>query len=264
MTEKGRSDLLSSFKTSPKLLKAVKGMKDAKDPNARPDIPDGNFVAKFHSLTPGARKGIPSLRLRFTVSRGPYTGTLLSKTYDLGITKPDPKRSEEEETEFVDSILGRCAIDLSRMGAKTSIDSPENLLKAVDEVNAIAPTMDITVKSGATGYLNVYVNRVVKDESPAPVLDEDEGEEDDDALEVVVGDDDDDDKPETDDSETVPPVEVGDVVRYKPKGAKQPVKFEVTKSDSEKRICTLKDSSGGLVKGVSWDKVGFVFDTNPS
>lgn len=271
--DKGTSDFLATFKTSPKLLKKAKAMKDAKDPNARPEIPDGNYVAKFTSATLGSRKGVPNVRIRFTVSRGPFTGTLLSTTFDLGITKVDPKKSEEENDEFLESILNRFAVAMQRMGVKTKMDGPDTIVEAVKEVNSLSPTMDVTVKTGSTGYLTVYINRKVADEA-SKVEDEVETE-DDDALEVVKdedegGEDDGTDTPssegvdEDDDSPGVPPVEVDDVVWYKPKGAKKKVKFKVIKTDPDARVCSLKNEEGGVVKGVSWDAVQFVFDENPN
>jgi hypothetical protein len=156
-------------------------------------------------------------------------------------------------------IYQRCAVDLISIGAsRDCFDDPAKLQEEVERLGKERPLIRIGVKTNAKGYVNVYINGLVKDESVPDEDDEEEGDEDGEEDAEDQGEEDQDSEgSEGTDDEPETPVEVGDRVRFQPKGGRKST-YSVTKSDEDNRTCDLKDVTGKTVKGVSWDAVEFV------
>ncbi len=241
------TDFVGFFKNNPKALQNLKGMKDAQNPNEQPDIADGTYVARVSSVKTSFRK-VPRITIRMVVDRGAFEGTQLSRDYALGQLSDKSTLSDQE-------IYERCAVDLITIGASRScFDDPQKLKEEVERLGKERPLIRIGVKTNAKGYLNIYLNGLVEEDNAASPDDVEADDEDADVEEEedqeTEGSEGTDDGPET-------PVEVGDRVRFQPKGGRKST-YSVTKSDEDNRTCDLKDVTGKTVKGVAWDSVEFV------
>ena len=256
----GKSKFLAAFNKSDKLKKALGALKNARNPNERPDIPEGNYVAVVRGGAFSEKEGIPRVSLNLQVSRGPkgIAGTPLQKRYDFGVVSDKVTMTEEQ-------IFERIGQDLIQMGQTLKNDTPAALVAAFEKLFEEKPEIKIAIKFGRSGFMNIYVNGLAEQkEKPEDDEEEDDsnaeaesdGEEDeaDDDGDEDASDDEADD--EEDDSDDDQPIQVKDRVLYKPKGAKQPDTFSVTASDPAKRVCSLRHAKTNVVhKGVSWDDV---------
>ena len=258
----GKSSFLAAFKKSPKLAQKLKHVTDAKDPNAKPEIDDGTYATKISEVRFGEYNGIPNVRVYFVVSKGPAKGTILNRRYDFGKTSPNGPDEDE--------ILARIGVDLERMGSPAEEPTPEGMAAAFDQLASEKPEIQVNVKTSASGYVNVYVNRLLEPVAAEEGEPEDENAPDDPEEQAAIdedegdGDGDDgDDGSETegaeDDNEIQ--VEVEDLVKYTPPGSRKSVKCEVVKTDVKSKVCFLKTEDGTKTfKAVPWSSVEFVME----
>lgn len=255
----GKSQFLAAFNKSDKLKKALGALKNARNPNERPDIPEGNYVAAVRGGTFSQKEGIPRVSMNIQIVRGPQKGTPLQKRYDFGIVSDKVTMTEEQ-------IFERIGQDLIQMGQTLKNDTPAALVAAFEKLFEEKPEIKIAIKFGRSGFMNIYVNGLAEQEEK-PEDEEEEGGGDDSDAETEGDEEEDDsddeadsdaeaDEDDEDDSDDEQPIQVKDRVLYKPKGAKQPDTFSVTASDPAKRTCSLRHAKTNVVhKGVSWDDV---------
>lgn len=254
----GKSAFLNAFKKSPKLAQGLKHVSEAKDPN-NIKIDDGTYAALVCNCVFGEYKGVPTVRLYFKVSGGPFKGTLLNKRYEFG--KVSDSSIDEDE------LLNRIGVDLARLGKENVPPQPAAMAEAFEEIASEGSEVQLGVKT-VNGFVRVYVNKLLKQgtgttaQTEADAGDDGQGDGTDDQHDDQ-NDGQDDQQANADDGSSSgdddPPVEVEDLVRYTPKGAKKPVKCEVTKSDPRKQLCELKQVNGNQTfSKVPWDHVQFV------
>lgn len=245
-----KSDFIESLKSDKNALKNMQHMKAATNPSLQPDIADGDYVAKLQEAVCNARefkvgngkRKVPCVRFKLVVDRGAYEGTQLYKDYILG-------QASDKSVVPLQDILDRFATDMVRMGAdEVALRDPDNLFDEIENLAKEKPTLRIRVKKNAKGYLGVYPQGIVEDE-PSP---DDSDVEDDQDVEDVDAEEGDNDEGR---GET-PEVEIGNRVRYQPKGGRKST-WTVHSTDDDERTCTLRDVSGKTVKGVSWDELEF-------
>ena len=238
-------DFVGFFKNDPKALSNLKKMKDAQNPNEKPDIADGTYVARLTATQTQFNK-VPRIILSFVVHRGAYEGTALRKEYMLGQISSKSTMTDEE-------IFNLCAVDMVTLGVDHDCFSDgEKFKEGIAELGKRKPLVRIGVKTNANGYLKIYVNGVV-DEDDSDTDDQEDAEDQEDSGEE------DQDSEGSDGTDEAPdnPVEVGDRVRFQPKGGRKAT-YSVTKSDEDDRICDLKDVTGKVVKNVPWSDIEFV------
>ena len=253
----GKSSFLAAFKKSPKLAQKLKHVTDAKDPNAKPEIDDGTYATKISDVRFADYNGVPQAKVFFVVTKGPAKGVILNRKYDFGKTSPNGPDEEE--------ILTRIGVDLERMGSKPEAPTGEAMLDAFSQLASEKPEIQVNVKTSASGYVNVYVNRRLEPVAAEEGEPEDENAPDDPEEQAAIDEDegDDDEGSETegpeDDNEI--PVEVEDLVKYTPPGSKKSVKCEVVKTDVKSKVCFLKTEDGTKTfKAVPWSSVEFVME----
>lgn len=292
----GKSSFLQSFKKSPKLLKGLKErLAKAKDDNEAPDIPAGSYIGKLTKIIPSSQNGVPVVRGIFTVSRGPHKGIALSKRWEFGVTNPEQYKKNNPDgdiDEFTNSLLDRHGVDLKRMGQPvSSVEDPEELLSGFEAAVASGAEYRISFRPNGN-YYRVYVNGLVEDAKKGGKSVEEEEEEEETSEEEETTEEEEEtsetEEEETEESEETSeeeseeeaeeesseeeeapeeeeeaeqPVEKGDKVKYKAKGAKKAEEYGVLKSDAKKKICTLKHlKTKATVENVPWDKVEFVLE----
>lgn len=254
----GKSDFLNAFKKSPQLTKALEAMRKAKDPNARPEIEDGSYVANIKSVTFSQRNGIPNVRLNFVVAEGPYKGTPLNRRYDFGVTSKEANVTVEE-------VFDRIGVDLIRLGVDPdNIDArnPETLIAAFEAVAEAELIVRIGVKTSVKGYVNVYVNGLAEGSPTIGKQDdeeEDESEDDSDADSDADADDegDVDDEGETSDADAV---EKGDTVNCTLPGTRRKVECVVVEVNAEDGTCDLRGPDKKVHKDIPLTDVELVFE----
>lgn len=250
--DQSQSDFVNFFRQNKEALKNLQNMKSAQVPGQPPDIAEGDYVAKvvggsvvMRDFTiSGAKKSVPIIKFRLVVNRGAYEGTTLNKDYILG------KLGNSQMSE--DEIYQRCAQDLMTLGAdKNCFSSAEALAEEIAGIAAEKPLVRIKVKMNAKGYVNVYINGSVEEDSKSKAKAKDEDVEDEDEVDDEEVEDQDDDSDEEDEDDTVE-LQIGDRVRYQPKGGRKAT-WSIHGVDEATRTVSLRDVSGKVVKGVAWD-----------
>jgi hypothetical protein len=250
----GKSEFLNAFKKSPQLTKALEAMRSAKDPNARPDIEDGTYVAEIKSIVFSQRDGIPNVRLNLIISEGPYKGTPLSRRYDFGIANKGVQITLEE-------VFDRIGVDLIRMGVNPSdIDArnPETLIEAFESLSEQELVLRINVKTNVKGYVNVYINGLAEGQNKPK--DEVEDDADSDADEDDQEADSDADTDDAEDENEEPSVEKGDTVTCVLPGTRRKVECVVVEVNEEDGTCDLKGPDKKVHTDIPLSDVELVFE----
>ena len=258
--DQSQSDFVQFFKSNKEALQNLKDMKAAQIPGQQPDIADGDYVARIQSgkvmirefTINGAKTKAPMIRFQFVVNRGAYEGTSLNKDYILA-------KLNDKIPLTIEEIYQRCAQDLILMGAdKNCFKDAASLAEEVEGIAEERPLVRIRVKVNAKGYVQVYVQGLAEDAKPEPE-DEDEQEEvaevEGDEEETEEGDEDANEE-ESEDDEEGQDLEIGDRVKFQPKGGRKST-WTVHAIDEDSGTCTLRDVSGKTVKGVSWEELEF-------
>ena len=264
--ESGKSAFQAAFKKSPKLLKHLEALKNAKDPRAKPDMPAGDYVLRVQTVVFSQRNDIPRARVNFVVDEGPYKGSLVNKDYDFGSTAGN---IPEEE------IFARIGVDLTRMGeSPKDITDPESLAEAFEALGVSKPRIAAKIDFSASGYVRVWPNRIavapvagVPVQTPvrmprttrAPKVEAPKVEE----VASEVPDDQDDQEGQDGVADPVisdqDAVEKGDKVLVKVEGHRRRVECVVVSSDATLETCAVRAPNGSVYGDIPWSEVQFVF-----
>ncbi len=199
-----------------------KTVEDAKK-NIYKELDEGTYecqlsTAKFEESKGSSR---PQIHFTYVVVSGPETGETIHKYQGL--------ESEEDWT-----YLAR---ELYLLGVNIdAIVNPSEIPQILADLEASAPTVKINIVMGKKGYLNKFLQGVVKNPTSSAPADEDEDEDTDSEEE------------ESEDSEEEEEsFEVGDKVSYEKNGKEET--GEITKLDGDK--AKVKKDSDGRVATVA-------------
>ncbi len=235
-----------------------------------PELADGRYKARLESIRCGVTKTdkTPYVSINFKIVSGESKGERPSIFHTL---------KDEQSIEYLVKSCKRLDIDCDDMELEEMIDALDAL--AEDHPEVFIDAKNNTYKNKKTkkteNALNIYVGKLATDSDEEESDDDeeaddagedeeegtDDGEEDsddadeDDSEESEDADEDDEDG----EDEPADPAK-GDVVKYKPKGARKPKEFTVTKVNTKAKTVDLKDEDGETHKAVPFDSVEIVFD----
>lgn len=279
-TKNGKADFLAKSKQYKKQFKEKRTI-DAGGSFEQPVMEDGAYNARLTSVRFGTDKNeVPYVSLSFVVVDGDNKGDRPSIYHGL--------RNDES----IEYLIKDC----KRLGIETDDMEFEEMVEALEELATEKPYVKIDVKNKEyknpktkkkENRLNVYVGKLLENYDPDSEDDDNEGEEEGEeettqssgkkdsrtksgsqsktsaADEDDSGDEDDEDEgddDEGDDEDEIEdsPPEKGDVVLYKPKGARAKREFTVVKVNLKAETVNLKDDDGKTANDVPFSAIEFV------